>query len=112
MYKIILSGLSTNGNSTHVMPKYHGDICYILLTQRPTLGWPCNKQAPPYSSFYSLSKQLEQSRNSLPLIPPCPPSKERQSSQPSSPLHTYRSSSNKEVSFNSSQALVPNLKLE
>ena len=68
------------------MPKYHGDICYILLTQRPTLGWPCNKQAPPYSSFYSLSKQLEQSRNSLPLIPTGPPSKERKTLNPPLPL--------------------------
>ena len=71
------------------MPKFQGDICYLLLTQRPTLGRPCNKQAPPHSSFYSLSKQLEQSRNSLPLIPTGPLVKRKKNSQPSSPFHTY-----------------------
>ena len=122
----------------------HVDTRYPLKLQRPTPSRPCNKQASPHSSFYSLkatrtiTKKLSPSlfsrvqtnqnshltlllfflRKELEaLLSPFSQThrsniKRKKNFQLSSPSHTYGSNSNKKVCFNSSHALVPNLKLE
>ena len=101
----------------HIMSKY--DACW--QTQRPTLGWPCNKQTPPHSSLTfsiylehpkslsistsphkseiltslcSLRKELEALLSPLSHTHRSNTKREK-NSQLSSPSHTYRSSSNK-----------------
>ena len=58
----------------------HVDTCYPLKLQRPTPSRPCNKQVH-LIILSTLSKQLEQSRSSLPLIPTGPTPRERKLSQ-------------------------------
>ena len=60
--------------------------------------FPCSYTATPISSL-TFSKQLEDSRNSLPLSYPRSNTKRKKSSQLFSPSHTYRSSSKEKCFF-------------
>ena len=99
-------------NSTHVMPKYHGDICLSSFDSK-THTWPAIKQTSCTSFFFPLSLKATRTIKKLsPSHTHGSPIKRKKNSQPSSPSHPEYSSPNKEVFFNSSQAFMPNLKLE
>ena len=71
----------------------------------------CSHTAAPYLLFDFL-KETRRLKNSLPLIPTGPTPKEIKTLNSPLPFTPMGPTARKNASFNSSQALVPNLKLE